>query len=49
MPQHSDSIGSCPECGSPLHQRDILVEYDTDTTTRYYVECPECLTVVHPA
>jgi hypothetical protein len=48
MQQHPDSLGSCPECSATLHRRDVLVEYDTDDDTRYYAECPACLTVVHP-
>jgi len=48
MHQRSDLLGSCPECTATLHQQDVLVEYDADTNTRYYAECPDCETVVHP-
>ncbi|WP_436908982.1 DUF7837 family putative zinc-binding protein [Halosimplex marinum] len=48
MYQRSDQRGTCPHCSVALHAVTILVEYETDTGTRYYAECPDCGTVVHP-
>lgn len=49
MSRTQKSLGICPECDGRLFPGDVLVKYDTANGTEYYVECPGCETVVHPA
>jgi len=49
MQQTPDPLGSCTECGARLFDAHVLVEYEAEGQSRYYAECPDCQTVVHPA
>jgi endogenous inhibitor of DNA gyrase (YacG/DUF329 family) len=40
-------LSACPECGTELRERDLLIEYEHSSTGRTgYAECPECERVV---
>ena len=41
--------GTCPHCETSLSSRDVLIEYETDTGTAAYADCPGCREVVNPA
>jgi hypothetical protein len=44
------SLGSCPDCGSAIPARRVLIEYETaDGRPAMYAECPDCRDIVHPA
>ena len=42
--------GQCPDCGSAIPTRRVLIEYETaDGRPAMYAECPDCREIVHPA
>ncbi len=48
--QQGTELGSYPDCGDPIRQIDVLIEYETtDGQSAVWAECPNCNTVVHPA
>lgn len=48
MQRDQTPLGACSECGERLLEAHLLVEYRADGDAKYYAECPECRTVVHP-
>jgi hypothetical protein len=46
--QHAP-LGSCPDCTAQIHQRHVLITYETGDGRRRFAECPDCRAVVHPA
>lgn len=44
----SNVRGVCPHCGASIPDSQVLIEYETDTETAIYAECPDCTAVVHP-
>ncbi|QLH76912.1 hypothetical protein HZS55_06195 [Halosimplex rubrum] len=49
MSADESSLGRCPDCGEPVPEAWLLIEYETgDGETDIYAECPSCETVVSP-
>ncbi|RKS75742.1 hypothetical protein ACODNH_01870 (plasmid) [Haloarcula sp. NS06] len=49
MPDNTETIGQCPNCGDPLTAAWTLVEYEkADGTAGVWAECPTCADVVAP-
>jgi endogenous inhibitor of DNA gyrase (YacG/DUF329 family) len=44
----SEILGVCPHCGASIPDEQVLIEYETDTESAIYAECPECTAAVHP-
>lgn len=43
-----NQFGLCPNCGSQIRPAQVIIEYETDTATRAYADCPGCREIVHP-
>lgn len=41
------SLGSCPNCRTPLGEPDVLIRYDKRGNTALFAECPDCTDVVY--
>jgi hypothetical protein len=42
-------LGSCPDCETPLHDYDVVIEYKRrDGQRAVWADCPDCRDVVHP-
>lgn len=49
MPTDDSSLGRCPDCGEPISDVWLLVEYTkNDGTDGVWAECPSCEDVVTP-
>ena len=49
MPTDESSLGQCPDCGEPIPDGWLLVEYTKDDgTDGVWAECPACEDVVSP-
>jgi predicted RNA-binding Zn-ribbon protein involved in translation (DUF1610 family) len=48
MNTDESSLGRCPDCGERIPEPWLLIEYETDTGTDIWAECPGCGTVVGP-
>nr|WP_236544756.1 hypothetical protein [Salinirussus salinus] len=43
------SLGSCPECETPIPGQRLLISYETtEGRSRMFAACPSCEAVVHP-
>jgi hypothetical protein len=49
MPTDDSLLGRCPDCGDPISDAWLLVEYsEDDGTDGVWAECPSCEDVVAP-
>ena len=49
MPENTETLGQCPNCGESITAPWTLVEYEkTDGTAGVWAECPACADVVDP-
>lgn len=48
MPLDESVLGTCPNCGTAIPERRILIEYETPDGTDVYTDCPGCRDVVTP-
>lgn len=48
MAAASTRVGVCPNCREAIRERDVLIEYQTDSGRRMFAECPGCHDVIHP-
>jgi len=46
---HSERLGDCPECRTPIPARNRLISYERADGRATYAECPDCGDPVHPA
>lgn len=50
MPDDTQLLGRCPDCGESIPTGWLLVEYEKDNgETGIWAECPECSDVVAPS
>jgi endogenous inhibitor of DNA gyrase (YacG/DUF329 family) len=49
MNSDASELGRCPDCGEPVPEAWLLIEYETvDGEKGIYAECPACEDVVAP-
>ncbi|WP_336000258.1 hypothetical protein [Halorientalis halophila] len=44
----SESLGSCPDCETPIPVRYLLIRYERGDDTAGYATCPDCEIPVRP-
>lgn len=49
MPDETDTLGVCPDCGAELLPSQLLVEYEKDDGSQgVFADCYDCDKVVRP-